>query len=123
MVTQRMRWIKPGEFMMGSPESEVDRNKNETLHRVTLTQGYWMADTQVTQELWMAIGRGENPSAFKGESNPVEHVSWEDCQAWFEKLCEHHESLQLSLPPTIVTDRGAVGVCMPSWFNGFVLLW
>ncbi|MCY3006736.1 MAG: formylglycine-generating enzyme family protein [Planctomycetota bacterium] len=99
MVTQRMRWIKPGEFMMGSPEGEVGPFENESpAHLVKLTQGYWMADTQVTQELWMAIGRGENPSAFKGESNPVEHVSWEDCQAWFEKLCEHHESLQLSLP-------------------------
>ena len=99
MVTQRMRWIKPGEFLMGSPEGEVGRFGDESpAHSVKLTQGYWMADTQVAQELWMAIGRGENPSAFKGESNPVENVSWEDCQAWLEKLCEHHESLQLSLP-------------------------
>ena len=99
MVTQRLRWIKPGEFMMGSPEGEVGRRENESpAHSVRLTQGYWMADTQVTQELWMAIGRGENPSGFKGESNPVERVSWVDCQAWLEKLREHHESLQPSLP-------------------------
>jgi len=99
MVTQRMRWIKPGEFMMGSPEGEEGRWDDESpAHLVKLTQGYWMADSQVTQELWMAIGRGENPSSFEGESNPVESVSWEDCQAWFEKLCENHESLQLSLP-------------------------
>jgi formylglycine-generating enzyme required for sulfatase activity len=99
MVTQRMRWIKPGEFLMGSPKGEVGRRENESpAHSVTLTQGYWMADTQVTQELWMAIGRGENPSNFKGESNPVGSVSWEDCQDWFEKLREHHESLQPSLP-------------------------
>jgi formylglycine-generating enzyme required for sulfatase activity len=99
MVTQRMRWIKPGEFLMGSPESEVDRLEHESpAHSVRLPQGYWMANSQVTQELWMAVGSGENPSQFKGESNPVENVSWEDCQAWFEKLFEHHESLQLSLP-------------------------
>jgi formylglycine-generating enzyme required for sulfatase activity len=98
MVTQRMRWIKPGEFMMGSPGSEKGRENESPQHHVTLTQGYWMADTQVTQELWMAIGSGENPSRFKGETNPVEYVSWTDCQAWFEKLREHHESLQLSLP-------------------------
>ena len=99
MVTQRMRWIKPGEFLMGSPAGEEDRYSDESpAHSVKLTQGYWMADTQVTQELWMAIGRGENPSDFKGESNPVENVSWEDCHDWFEKLCEHHESLQLSCP-------------------------
>jgi formylglycine-generating enzyme required for sulfatase activity len=99
MVTQRMRWIKPGEFLMGSPASEEGRDDDESpQHHVTLTQGYWMADTPVTQELWMAVGSGENPSDFKGESNPVENVSWEDCQAWFEKLCEHHESLQIELP-------------------------
>jgi formylglycine-generating enzyme required for sulfatase activity len=99
MVTQRMRWIKPGEFLMGSPEGEEGRRENESpAHSVSLTQGYWMADTQVTQELWIAIGRGENPSGFKGESNPVENVSWEDCQDWFEKLRAHQESLRLSLP-------------------------
>jgi formylglycine-generating enzyme required for sulfatase activity len=99
MVTQRMRWIKPGEFMMGSPEGDEGRWDDESpAHLVKLTQGYWMADSQVTQELWMAIGRGENPSSFEGKSNPVESVSWEDCQAWFEKLCEHHESLQIGLP-------------------------
>ena len=99
MVTQRMRWIKPGEFMMGSPEGEEGRWSDESpAHSVKLTQGYWMADSQVTQELWMAIGRGENPSDFKGESNPVENVSWVDCQAWFKKLCKHHKSLQPSLP-------------------------
>jgi formylglycine-generating enzyme required for sulfatase activity len=99
MVTQRMRWIKPGEFMMGSPEGEEGRRENESpAHLVRLTQGYWMADTQVTQELWMAIGTGNNPSKFNGESNPVENVSWTDCQAWFEKLREHQESLQLGLP-------------------------
>jgi formylglycine-generating enzyme required for sulfatase activity len=99
MVTQRMRWIKPGEFMMGSPEGEEGRWDDESpAHLVKLTQGYWMADSQVTQELWMAVGSGKNPSDFKGENNPVENVSWEDCQAWFEKLCEHHESLQPSLP-------------------------
>ena len=99
MVTQRLRWIKPGEFMMGSQEGEVGRDDDESpQHHVTLTQGYWIADSQVTQELWMAIGSGENPSRFKGENNPVERVSWTDCQDWFEKLREHHESLQLSLP-------------------------
>jgi formylglycine-generating enzyme required for sulfatase activity len=99
MVTQRMRWIKPGKFMMGSPESKEGRLDYESpAHSVKLTQGYWMADSQVTQELWMAVGRGENPSSFKGESNPVENVSWKDCQSWLEKLCEHHETPQLSLP-------------------------
>ncbi|MFN5274241.1 MAG: formylglycine-generating enzyme family protein, partial [Planctomycetota bacterium] len=98
-VTQRMRWIKPGEFMMGSPEDEEGRwNDESPQHRVHLTQGLWLADTQVTQELWQAIGKRENPSRFKGQTNPVESVSWKDCQDWIRKLDEHHPTLHGTLP-------------------------
>ena len=98
VVIQRMRWINPGTFMMGSPEEEIGRSLNESQHRVTLTYGYWMADTQVTQELWMGVSGGENPSRFKGETNPVEKVSWDNCQGWISKLGEHHKSLKITLP-------------------------
>jgi len=46
-VRQRFRWINPGEFLMGSPESEPERDDDETLHRVTLTQGFWLADSAI----------------------------------------------------------------------------
>jgi formylglycine-generating enzyme required for sulfatase activity len=99
MVTQRMRWIKPGQFMMGSPENEAGRFEDESpYHLVTLTQGYWMADSQVTQELWMAISGGENPSFFRGESRPVERVSWDDCDQWIVKLCKHFDAVEFALP-------------------------
>jgi formylglycine-generating enzyme required for sulfatase activity len=94
-----MRWIKPGTFMMGSPEGEEERYEDESpWHRVTLTKGFWMADTQVTQELWMAVSGRKNPSHFEGGTNPVERVSWEDCEKWISKLCEHHAFFKISLP-------------------------
>ncbi len=40
-----------------------------------------MSKTEVTKAQWEAI-MGENPSGFKGENNPVEKVSWDDCQAF-----------------------------------------
>ena len=99
VVIQRMRWINPGTFMMGSPEGEEERYEDESpWHRVTLTKGFWMADTQVTQELWIAVSGRKNPSHFEGGTNPVERVSWEDCEKWISKLCEHHASLKISLP-------------------------
>jgi formylglycine-generating enzyme required for sulfatase activity len=98
-VTQRMRWIKPGKFMMGSPEDEAGRYDDESpQHRVTLTQGFWLADTPCTQELWMAVTKGKNPSHFSGYRNPVERVSWVDCQSWLKGLGEVHPLLQPSLP-------------------------
>ena len=86
-VVQRLRWIVPGEFLMGSPESEAERYDDETQHRVILTQGYWLADTACTQALWQAV-LGDNPSRFKGEGRPVETVSWDDTQRFIVRLNE-----------------------------------
>ena len=44
-----------------------------------------MGETPVTQMQWITV-MGENPSSFKGESNPVEQVSWNDCQEFLKKL-------------------------------------
>ena len=99
VVTQRIRWIKPGKFMMGSPEEELGRWADESpQHEVELTQGFWLADTPCTQELWMAIAEDKNPSNFSGDRNPVERVSWEDCQGWLKGLGGVHPLMQPSLP-------------------------
>ncbi len=49
-VAQQMRWIQPGKFLIGSPETEPERSSNELQHEVVLTQGFWLADTACTQE-------------------------------------------------------------------------
>ena len=102
-ITQRMRWIPPGEFLMGSPESEKERSTNgdytETQHPVLLTLGYWLADTACTQELWVAV-MGSNPSNFKDDpQNPVEQVSWNDItQKFLPRLNKLVPGLNLTLP-------------------------
>ena len=78
-VRQVMRWIPPGTFIMGSPESEPGRSDDETKHPVRLTAGLWLADTACTQALWAGVMGGANPSRFKGDPlNPVDTVSWTD---------------------------------------------
>ena len=85
-VVQRMRWITPGRFMMGSPQTEEKWVHNEDYHEVTLTQGYWLADTACTQELWQAL-TGNNPADFKDDlQNPVESMSWLDVQEFLKVL-------------------------------------
>ncbi|HEX4951992.1 MAG TPA: SUMF1/EgtB/PvdO family nonheme iron enzyme [Thermoanaerobaculia bacterium] len=85
-ISQRMRWIPPGTFWMGSPESEAGRWADEgPRHEVTLTEGFWLGEVPCTQALWQAV-MGKNPSRFKGADRPVETVSWEDCQRFLAKL-------------------------------------
>ena len=97
-ITQRFRWIEPSTFMMGSPESEAERWEDEVQHQVTLTHGFWMAETTVTQALWQAV-MGNNPSRFSDNpNNPVEKVSWNDIQDFIQKLNTLIPSLQAKLP-------------------------
>ena len=97
-VTQRCRWIAPGTFQMGSPPDEVDRGDNETPHEVTLTRGYWLADTACTQALWQAV-MGDNPSHFRNDpANPVERVSWDDVQTFLARLNDLVPGLAAGLP-------------------------
>ena len=79
------RWCPPGKFMMGSPENEKGREDREKLHEVTLTKGFWMMETEVTQKQWKAI-MGNNWNKFQGDDLPVETVTWDNCQE-FCKIC------------------------------------
>jgi formylglycine-generating enzyme required for sulfatase activity len=97
-VGQRLRWIPPGRFVTGSPPEEAGRFHNEGPQRtVRISEGFWLFDTTCTQALWKAV-TGENPSRFCSSTRPVEQVSWNDCQAFVERLNGLLEGLVLSLP-------------------------
>jgi formylglycine-generating enzyme required for sulfatase activity len=87
-VEYAFRWCPSGKFLMGSPESEKQRSAGERHHQVTLTRGFWMLETEVTQLMWESV-MGSNPSNFKGLTLPVESVSWDDCQEFITKLNTH----------------------------------
>ena len=87
-VKLEMVLVPAGKFMMGSPESEKGRSKDETQHEVTLTKPFYMGKYEVTQEQWESV-MGNNPSSrTKGAKLPVTNVSWEDCQEFIKKLNE-----------------------------------
>ena len=103
------RWCPAGTFMMGSPTSEEGREDHETQHQVTLSRGFWILETEVTQAMWKAAmgdlkyangGDIEGPivngkherlkdmSSFLGDKKPVIFVSWNDCQNFIQKMNE-----------------------------------
>ena len=84
-VSFKMINVEGGTFRMGSNDSEADSDE-KPVHSVTLSD-YYIGETEVTQELWEAV-MGSNPSGFKEPKNPVEIVSWDDCQEFIKKLNE-----------------------------------
>ena len=121
-VRQVMRWIPPGAFLMGSPETEPGRWDDERQHRVRLTQGFWLADTACTQALWLAVLGGENPSVFTDDAqNPVEQVSWTDVvEVFMPRLNALVPELNARLPTEAQWEyacRGDAAHNSPFWFG------
>ena len=78
--------VEAGSFDMGAmPELENPWKNEKPVHRVTLTNNYYISKYEVTQTLWQAV-MGSNPSRFKGSDLPVEQVSWNDCQDFISEL-------------------------------------
>ena len=91
-----LAFIPLGTFLMGSPEHEPHRSKTEgPQHEVTLA-AFWMAKTPITQAQWREVAgwpRVErdldpDPSHFKGDSRPVEQVSWHDAMEFCHRLSQ-----------------------------------
>ena len=78
--------VEAGTFTMGATSEQVNPDSDEKpAHQVTLTNNYYIGQTEVTQALWTAV-MGSNPSYRKGDNRPVETVSWDDCQKFITKL-------------------------------------
>ncbi|MEM9601404.1 MAG: formylglycine-generating enzyme family protein [Pseudomonadota bacterium] len=117
---QVMRWVPPGRFQMGSTELEPERFDGEAPHKVTLTKGYWLADTACTQAFWQAV-MGNNPSHFKGDERPVDTVSWEDCQRFLERANAPVAGLTLRLPSEAEWEYAArAGTQTPFWWGNAI---
>ena len=65
--------IPKGKFLMGSPETEEKRVKDEIQHEVTISQNFYMGSTEVTQAQSNKV-IGNNPSSFKGDELPVYQI-------------------------------------------------
>jgi len=76
-------WVEGGCFQMGSDDAEADADELP-LHEVCV-DGFWLGKYEVTQDEWQSI-MSDNPSRFEGGRKPLELVSWDDCQAFIQKM-------------------------------------
>jgi formylglycine-generating enzyme required for sulfatase activity len=85
-VTMNMVAIRPGKFVMGSPDGKGDGTERPA-HPVEITEPFWLGQTEVTQAQWQAV-MGNNPSSFEGPDRAVEHVSWNDATEFCKRLSD-----------------------------------
>ncbi|MBI5844728.1 MAG: formylglycine-generating enzyme family protein [Deltaproteobacteria bacterium] len=96
-----MEFVKlpPGTFTMGSSTEDEDRQGGETLHEVTLTKGFFLQVTEVTQGQWLQVMQ-TFPSSFTtcGYECPVENISWFLMQEFIDRLNSMDTSKKYRLP-------------------------
>ncbi len=82
--------IPVGEFLMGSPSTERDRDSDEQQHRVQITKPFYMATTEVTQGQWKAVMRTIPWKGKKyvkeGSDYAATHMSWENAAEFCRRL-------------------------------------
>jgi formylglycine-generating enzyme required for sulfatase activity len=90
--------IPAGEFMMGCSPGDSYCNSDESpRHRVRIAKSFEMGVYEVTQAQWGAV-LGGNPSHFKGETLPVETISWNDIQQFLARLNERNDGYRYRMP-------------------------
>jgi formylglycine-generating enzyme required for sulfatase activity len=103
--------IQPGEFSMGSPETEPGHQEDEGLRCLVRLHGFFMSQTPITQAQWSTVAQwterpgehwaralnphpsrfaGAEARLFPGETNtdqrPVERVSWDEAMEFCHRL-------------------------------------
>jgi formylglycine-generating enzyme required for sulfatase activity len=82
--------IPAGKFVMGSPETETDRDPNEIQHEVEITRPFYIGVHEVTQRQWKAVRMGGKPhfdeSRFAGPDHPMENIEWREAVMFCNEL-------------------------------------
>ncbi len=92
------RWVGPGVFRMGSEHPKDPSAVIATpVHAVTVSSGFWLLDTPVTQAQWRA-SKLDMDCRFEGEQRPVEQVSWREVMHFVRVLKEAIPGLPARLP-------------------------
>ena len=88
-VTFKMKLVEAGTFQMGSKYSAKD-----SVHSVTISQNYYIGETEVTQALWKTVtGYSPTPEGCAwsstyglGDNYPAYYISYEDVKKFIKKL-------------------------------------
>ncbi|MBL1150786.1 MAG: formylglycine-generating enzyme family protein [Armatimonadetes bacterium] len=85
-------WCPPGQFVMGSPQSEQERRPGEDQVDVRISKGFWIAKFETTQSQWRKVF-GELPGPLTselpaGDKYPVGNVNFAEAEGYCRKITE-----------------------------------
>ncbi|MDR1167245.1 MAG: formylglycine-generating enzyme family protein [Deltaproteobacteria bacterium] len=119
-VGMKFALISPGAFTMGA-----DLNVENAFiweapqHRVTISRPFYMGIYEVTQAEWRSVMGGANPSEFKGQTLPVENVSWDDAVSFVRNLNQKEGTEKYRLPTDAEWEYSArAGTTSAQFFGG-----
>lgn len=91
-IGMKLKLIPPGEFTMGSAESEKDHLADETQHVVKVTKAFYLGTHEVTQREWKSVMKTEPwwPQGFVKEDDdcPANYLFWDDAVEFCRKLSQ-----------------------------------
>ncbi len=105
--------VPAGEFTMsadGGYERAAPRH-------VVIAKPFYLAKYETTQEQWQAV-MGVNPSEFQGPKNPVENVSWTDCEGFLERLNAKTRGAKFALPTEAQWEYACRADASTTWCFG-----
>ena len=118
-IGMSFNYIPPGSYLRGSPLNEPGRESDEKQHLATLSNGYYMQTTEVTQKQWKAVMGNLPLYIIKcDEKCPVERVSWDDAQEFINKLNEIEEPHNYRLPTEAEWEYASRAGSKTSFANG-----
>ena len=91
--------VPGGRFLMGSPKGESQRSECEDPQHWVNIESFLISRFQVTQQQWRMVARlpavnnnlDPDPSVFKGDSLPVENISWHEATEFCQRLSRRTE--------------------------------
>ena len=105
-VTMKLALIPAGEFMMGSPPSEIGRADDEgPRHRVRISSPFYMGKYEVTQAQYEAV-MGNDPASAKGATSPFVRASWYDAVEFCKRLSARTGMTRPTRPLFWISTRG-----------------
>ncbi|WP_309387605.1 formylglycine-generating enzyme family protein [Cerasicoccus frondis] len=92
-VGMKFSYIPPGQYTRGSPETEAFRDIDETQAEVTITKGFFIAATEVTQAQWDAVMGNRvkinsSEAEFIGHTLPMHSITWEQAVEFCQRLSD-----------------------------------